>query len=170
MYCPNCLKENSPERRFCRYCGMALQIVSKELAEHLATGKPDEPVIKLGDGVTQHRMLTMLLWGGIALVVGMGVIAVGNRNDAIGLLGLLLVLGGALLAFYGVVSHLRTAALPSRRVAKQQPLPRSEPDAAGATKSFPEAMASVTELTTRKLDATLEITHEEGTANTRPTE
>jgi hypothetical protein len=180
MYCPNCAKENSAEQRFCRFCGMALQTVSKVLAEHLAASNPEKQAIKPDDGVvdfivdrliykTQHRMLTMLLWGVIALVVGMGVIAVAKDNEPIGLLGLLLVLGGALLAFYGVISHLRATALASRRGAQQKALPPSEPDVAGAGRSFPEAVPSVTELTTRNLDAAPETTHEESAGNTQPT-
>jgi hypothetical protein len=166
MYCPNCAKENSAEQRFCRFCGMALQTVSKVLAEHLAADNSDNKIIKPVDGVSQQRMITMLLWGAIALVVGMGVIAVGKHNDIVGLLGLLLVLGGPLLAFYGLISHLRAAALASRRGALQKALPQSGPDREGATKSFPEAMPSIAELTTRNLDVTPETTNEERAENT----
>jgi len=144
---------------------MALQTVSKELAEHLGTGKAHEQMTK----PDQQRMLTMLFWGVVALVVGMGVIAVGKHNDTVGLLGLLLVLGGTLLAFYGLISHLRAAALVSRQGAQLKALPQSEPDVAGAAKSFPEIMPSVTELTTRNLDATPETKTEERAGNTQPT-
>ena len=170
MYCPNCSKENSAEQRFCRFCGMALQTGSRGLAGHLATGSPDEQLAKLDDGVPQHRMFNMLLWGIVALVVGMGVIAVGKGNDTIGLLGVLLVLGGALLAFYGVISHLRTAAFPSRPVAGRKTRPLSEPGVAEAPNCFPEALPSVTEPTTMNLDAAPEITHDESSGNTQPTE
>jgi len=165
MYCPNCSKENATEQRFCRFCGMALQTVSKELAEHLGTGKAHEQMTK----PDQQRMLTMLFWGVVALVVGMGVIAVGKHNDTVGLLGLLLVLGGPLLAFYGLISHRRAAALASRLGSQLKAQQQSEPDVAGAAKSLPEIMPSVTELTTRNLDATPETTTEERAGNTQPT-
>jgi hypothetical protein len=91
---------------------MDLETVSKELAQHLGGGKAHGQMIK----PDQTRMLTMLSWGVLSLVVGLGVIAVGKHYDTVGLLGLLLVLGGALLAFYGLISHLRAATLASRRM------------------------------------------------------
>src|SRR5262245_21346628 len=169
MYCPNCSKENSAEQKFCRFCGMALQTGARGVAEHLATGSPDEQLAKPDDGVPRLRMFNMLLWGIVALVVGMGVIAVGKGNDTIGLFGVLLVLGGALLAIYGVISHLRTAAF-ARPVAGQKTRPLSESGVAEAPDCFPEALPSVTELTTMSLDPAPEITHDESSGNTQPTD
>jgi hypothetical protein len=140
---------------------MGLQTVAKELAEHLGTHNSDQQIIKHNDGVIQHRMFTMLLWGVLALVAGMGVIAIGKGHGTIGLLGTLLVLGGALVAFYGVISPLRAAALASRRGASQKAIPPTELNATGPAKYFPEEMPSVTERTTRSLDAIPETTTDE---------
>ena len=167
MYCPNCSKENATEQRFCRFCGMALQTVAKELAEHVGAENSERQIVKPNDGVTLRRMVNMLLCGVVALVAGMAVLAVGKGNDTLGLVGLLLVLGGALLAFYGVISPLRAAALASGS-APQKAKPRTELDAKG-TKCLPEAMPSVTELTTRSLGATAEPATDGRAGNTQPT-
>ncbi|HKF57189.1 MAG TPA: zinc ribbon domain-containing protein [Blastocatellia bacterium] len=167
MYCPNCSKENATEQRFCRFCGMALQTVAKELAEHVGAENSERQIIKPNDGVTLRRMVNMLLCGVVALVAGMAVLAVGKGNDTLGLVGLLLVLGGALLAFYGVISPLRAAALASGRGAPQKAKRRTELDAA-ETKRFPEAMPSVTELTTRSFGATPEPATDGRGGNTQP--
>ena len=168
MYCPNCSKENATEQGFCRFCGMALQTVAKELAEHLGADNSEGQIIKPNDGVILRRMVNLLLWGVVALVAGMGVLAIGKGNGTLGLMGLLLVLGGALLAFYGVISPLRAAALASGRSASQKAKPRTELDATG-TKCLPEAMPSVTELTTRSLGATPEPATDGRAGNTQPT-
>jgi hypothetical protein len=147
---------------------MDLQTVAKELAEHLGARNSEGQIIKPNDGVTLRRMVNMLLWGVVALVAGMAVIAVGKGNGTIGFLGLLLAVGGALLAFYGVISPLRAAALASGRGAPQKAKPLTDLNATGAEKCFPEAMTSVTELTTRSLGATPESATEP-VRNTQPT-
>jgi hypothetical protein len=148
---------------------MALQTVAKELAEHLGTHNSEQEIIKHNDGVIQYRMFTMLLWGVVALVAGMGVIALGKGHSTIGLLGTLLALGGALVAFYGVLSPLRAAALASRRDASQKAMPPTALNATGPATYFPEDTPSVTELTTRSLGATPETTTDERARNTQPT-
>jgi predicted RNA-binding Zn-ribbon protein involved in translation (DUF1610 family) len=46
MHCPNCGTEISKNQKFCRSCGMGLQMISEAVAEHLSTAdfadSPDE--------------------------------------------------------------------------------------------------------------------------------
>ena len=37
MYCPNCGKENAEGRRFCRSCGLSLQVIVPALAGESST-------------------------------------------------------------------------------------------------------------------------------------
>lgn len=156
MHCPSCGTETSKNQKFCRSCGMGLQMISQAVAKHLSTADSSEPPVE-SEASKQRRMSTLLLWGIAAFFVGMALIVVGKQfphHDWIGLIGVLVLLLGAFVAAYGVISPLRQIRSPSGRPPQPAELPQAEPTALASANSL-EQIQSVTEHTTRTLEPSL---------------
>jgi hypothetical protein len=156
MHCPNWGTETSKNQKFCRSCGMGLQMISEAVAKHLSTAdfaeSPDE-----SEASKQRRMSILALWGIAAFFVGMALLVVGEQvphHDWIGLIGVLVLLLGAFVATYGVISPLRQIRSPSGRPRQSAELPQAGPTAL-ASANFLEQVPSVTEHTTRTLEPSL---------------
>lgn len=164
MHCPNCGTQAAAEQRFCRSCGLELQVFQQALAQQL-TAPGTSP-----RQTPPAARFAWLLFSGIALMfTGAGLLALEKRlglNSAVGLLGLLLTIGGPLLALLAVLSPMLFAR--SARAARL-PLPQSPavlPAAETTSKLGPavavttEPGASVIEHTTRSL-VTVTADHQE---------
>ncbi len=152
MHCPNCGKQTSLNQKFCRSCGMSLETVSKVLTEHLSVADSDRLMAKVNESLLVRRMYKMLLWGIIAVIFGIALLAIGKNNGLITLPGLLIALAGMLLAVYGVLSPLKAMALSSRQSSQPKALKQPEPDLYLPPKHFSEPVPSVTERTTELLE------------------
>ena len=150
MHCPNCGTQASSAQRFCRSCGLELhaiqQIVARQLSEAKPTSRPGE----------QAARLAWQLFSGVVLMfAGAGVLALEKRHvfgAPAGLIGLLLTMGGPLLALHAVLAPL----LYPQKSAHRK-LQSVEPLAADTTSKLAltpgaEAVLSVTEHTTRTLE------------------
>src|SRR5215216_6097742 len=126
MHCPNCGKQTSLNQKFCRSCGMNLETVSRVLTEHLSVADPDKLVARVNDKLLARRMYRTLLWGIIAVIFGVALLAIGKDYGLVGLLGLLISLAGMLLAAYGVLSPIKAMTLPSRQSSEPKVLKQSE--------------------------------------------
>jgi hypothetical protein len=158
MYCPNCGKENSRGQKFCRSCGMSLQLSSQAVTEFL--------------GVEPQRSLQSKLDGwaklggaiGIAMLllvfVFMFVCILGKRIFGLDLFGVLNLVGPivapiALMLLFvsaGILIGPRAAKeiLSGFRATNRPGLPRD--GAANGPATFPPApRSSITEGTTRRL-------------------
>jgi primosomal protein N' len=156
MHCPSCGTETSKTQKFCRSCGMGLQMISQAVAKHLSTADSAEPPVE-SEASKQRRMSTLLLWGIAAFFVGIALIVVGKQfphHDWIGLIGVLVLLLGAFVAAYGVISPLRQIRSPSGRPPQPAELPQADPTALASANSL-EQIQSVTEHTTRTLEPSL---------------
>jgi len=69
MYCPNCSSEASKDQKFCRLCGMELQTV----AELIRDQTPSLKCARTGNAAFLPWQRTMLVWGFIAMLVGVAV-------------------------------------------------------------------------------------------------
>lgn len=98
MHCPNCSKQTSLEQKYCRSCGMSLETVSKALTEHLSVPNSDKLAAQANDRLLARRMYSTLLWGIVAVILGVAVLAVGKDYGLVSLLGLFISLAGMLLA------------------------------------------------------------------------
>jgi hypothetical protein len=149
MHCPICGTKASMNQNFCRSCGMELQEISQLVDNHLFATDPTLHQVK-SDANKLHRIPTVVFSGVVSFIIGVALVVADkllSRHDGIGLVGLLLLLAGTLIAVYGVVSPrwraesaLRTSLSPSAI------LPKAE-GAGLASASHLEAKPGVTEHT-----------------------
>lgn len=66
MYCPNCGKTNSGDQKFCRSCGMQLELVVKSLVEQL--NAPDTSLVEKQRSL--DHWITIIAASTISLFVG----------------------------------------------------------------------------------------------------
>jgi hypothetical protein len=155
MHCPGCGTETSKNQKFCRSCGMGLQMISQAGAKHLSASDSSGPPVE--SEASKLRRMSTLLWGMATVFVGMALIVVGKQfphHDWIGLIGVLVLLLGAFVATYGILSHLRQITSPSRNPPQPAEPPRADPTALASANSL-EQIPNVTEHTTRTLEPSL---------------
>jgi hypothetical protein len=135
---------------------MGLQMISQAVAKQLSTADSSEPPVE-SEASKQRRMSTLLLWGIAAVFVGMAIIVVGKQfpnHYWIGLIGVSILLLGAFVATYGVLSPLRQIKSPSRKPPQPAYLPQTGPTELVSANPL-EQIPSVTEHTTRALEPSL---------------
>jgi hypothetical protein len=135
---------------------MDLQMISQAVAKHLSAADSAESPVE-SEASKVRRMSTLLLWGIAAFIMGMALIVVDKQfpdHDWIGLIGVLVLLLGAFVATYGVLSPLRQITSPSRNPPQTAELPQAAPTALASANSL-EQIPSVTEHTTRTLEPSL---------------
>jgi hypothetical protein len=151
MHCPNCGKQTSLDQKFCRSCGMKLETSAKALAEHLSVTGFDKSAAQADEKLLLSRLYKMLLWGIIAFISGLALLAVGKDYRIISVMGLLIMLAGVLVSAYGVLSPLKSAALSGGRSSEPKTLKQSETKQL-PPESFHEPIPTVTERTTNLLE------------------
>ena len=153
MACPKCGLPALPDQKFCRSCGASLQVTTNPLIEHAAFVTPEiNSTIAVKGGT--HRTNRFMLWGMIAILVGVAIGVIGKKliqEDLVAVIGILISLVGMFLSAY---PHLA----PSNRgrhaklSSQPEPLPPAPP-----TKSLPQERPvqyapSITEGTTDLLE------------------
>lgn len=91
MFCPNCGTEATGSRKFCRACGMNLDLISQVMSGHIPVMPLGEPAPKgslfdLNDRSKTTRLGFLSLWGGIMLAALIGIIggALSNLDNEVG--------------------------------------------------------------------------------------
>jgi hypothetical protein len=156
MHCPSCGTETSKNQKFCRSCGIGLQMISQAVAKHLSTADSAESPVE-SEANKQRRMYTLVRLGIVAFFVGMALMVMGKQfpdQDWIGPIGVLVLLLGAFVATYGVLSPLRQITSPSRKPPQPADLPQADPTALPSANPL-ELIPSITEHTTRTLEPSL---------------
>ena len=168
MYCPNCGKENPEARRFCRSCGLSLQTIAPALAGESPTiGEVEnsvQPVSRM-----QAAWQNPLIYALLLIIFGVIMGAVSERaplrsQTAHDIGTIIALLGVGLLGLKGVMLVVAPPghSPPPKRVTPVEQTFQLKPSLLSARP------ASVTENTTRQLDASLEVRSEKP-RDTQPT-
>jgi predicted nucleic acid-binding Zn ribbon protein len=171
VYCPDCGKENPAGQKFCRSCGLSLKPISQALAgevvpaDALVSSEANSTVILQGE---QRFWQNPLIYALCLILLGIIIGVIGDKlvlTKMVTDMGTLIaVLGIGLLGFKGVM----LVVAPPRQLPRAQPAPQVE-EAARLTPALHSAEpASVTENTTRELDATVDRGKEKN-RDTQPT-
>ena len=166
MYCPICGSETSDNQKFCRSCGMDVQIIQTAVAEHLSQRGADESLTaKMIENRRKEleRRGTLIMLSGSSLMVLLVVaflIAVGFGRvfgfdlHPLGLIAPWIIALGLILMVTGIaIGIYPRLAKPSMLYSPDRVIP-SVPDPASKmiVESVVEPIPSVTEHTTRKLE------------------
>src|SRR5215467_7146940 len=94
MHCPGCGTQALDKQKYCRSCGMDLEMISHAISGHLSSADSGQ-ISPESDRSAARRIFKMLLWGMGAVLVGMALIAASKEIQYVGAVGLLLTLLGA---------------------------------------------------------------------------
>lgn len=166
MYCPNCGKENSEGRRFCRSCGLSLSAIEPALTgedRSISTFENSGQPVSRMQAAWQNPFFYALF----LIVLGIIIVAVGNNllsSEAIAGIGTIIaLLGVGLLGLKGVM----LIVAPPRLVLQTKSMPTEGPIAREPARLSAEP-PSVTETTTRQLDTSIDA-RDEKSRDTQPT-
>lgn len=154
MHCPNCGTSAASEQKYCRSCGLELQAIQQLVARQLSEVQP------LPRQNAQVASLAWQLFAGVAIMfTGAALLALEKRHffgAPAGLIGLLLTIGGPLLALHAVLAPLLYPQKPARQQAQPNELiPKqlvADTTSKLALSPGAEPVLSVTEHTTRTLE------------------
>ena len=158
MYCPNCGKENAEGRRFCRSCGLSLQTIAPALAGESPTTSMEESSVEPISRF-QAAWQNPLIYALLLIVFGVIMGAVSERaplrsQTAHDIGTIIALLGVGLLGLKGVMLIVAPPRPlpPVKRVMQVEQTSQLKPSLLSAEPQ------SVTENTTRELDASIEGT------------
>lgn len=150
MYCPNCGKDNSNDERFCRSCGLSLQVIAQVLVDELSATESGDSSSEIKRGGTGWQ--NPLLFGFLMLTLGIVIVIFGKT-----------ILGEQLIADIGTVMAFLSIGLLGFKGAS---LMMSQPNTPPQSRALPEGepttrlppapqtveRTSITEHTTRHLE------------------
>jgi hypothetical protein len=152
MHCPNCATENPDQHKYCRSCGMELQMVSALLANHrsrsgaLKPGKSEEEIT--------FRSVKLIAGSFLTLCLGLLIALAGPRffnQEFVPTVGGFLFLAGLLVFLFASFRLAWMKARPRRAPAMHEAITQSDLKAPTAASLAPP-IPSITESTTRLMD------------------
>jgi zinc ribbon protein len=155
MYCPDCGKENPAGQKFCRSCGLSLKPISQALAGEVLPDRVDKSstLIVQGEPRFWHNPL---IYGLLVIVLGIIIGAVGDKvlsSQTIRDIGTIIsLLGVGLIGVKGVM----LIVAPPRYSLRSQPTRQAEQTSGLEPRLLAAEPPSVTENTTRQLEASVE--------------
>ena len=162
MYCPNCGRQTSANQKFCRSCGMSLQLISQMLAEHLSaaeSGKSPAEIAELAESwLEKHLRWRIRQRSPIAAAISILIVLliyVGRRPEVFRNI-MPLILPIAILIGVVLGKYLNLVKAPFKRQSFQATVPpMAEPSTNQLPSSKHEPLSSVIEPITRTLEPSL---------------
>lgn len=142
------------DQKFCRSCGMSLETVSKAVASHQSAPGSVEPSVK-DESRAVRRMGIMLFCGIVVLLLGAVLLGIDKKllhSDLAGVIGLVMVIAGPILAAYAVISPLWQQSSKSATVPKPKTTVELESNTSTSPEGLPAPPPSITEQTTNILE------------------
>jgi hypothetical protein len=157
MHCPACGAQSPIDHKFCRSCGMDLQVVSATLAVHLSTAgqlsAAEAARLRRAEAAGRMRKFSALM---LALfVTGMGAMGIGALAfHGTVLPGFVILLSGLLIYAYGLLfSAFSRGSRPSPVIPRTNPLPGTDRTIDSSAPEIEAPATSVTERTTQLIDS-----------------
>ena len=157
MYCPNCGKQTSTEQKFCRTCGLGLDMVAQSLGEQLPA-RVDETLIARKERMEKIGVAALSVFGVgllsiLIYLVGLELLKNGNLLGALAIVGLVIMFGCGILS---VILFARAKELGDK--ANKRQLPSQTTESSSSTRELlpegrMEPVPSVTDRTTELLFA-----------------
>ena len=169
MYCPDCGKANPVGQKFCRSCGLSLKPVSQALAGEVVpagASLTSSPVVVQGE---QRFWQNPLIYALMLILLGIVIGGVGEKvfqaKTVSDIGSVVALLGIGLLGFKGVMLVIAPPRSSARSERAAEEFEDSHEPGPGLLSAEPP---SVTENTTRQLDATIDR-EKEKSRDTQPT-
>lgn len=151
MHCPNCGTQASSAQRFCRSCGLELHDIQQLVARQLSGAEPAR-----NQAAAQRARIAWQMFSGVVVMfAGAALLALEKRyffGAPAGLIGLLLTIGGPLLALHAALTPLLYPQKSLRQKPQPTDLPAADTTSKLALSPGAEPVLSVTEHTTRTLE------------------
>lgn len=169
MFCPNCATKVSPDQKFCRACGLALDKIVQSLHEQLPT-KLDQSLQAQKDKLERLGVAALSIFGlGVLglLLYGVGyklMLTQGNVVAGLAILGLIVLIGSGL---FSVILFAKANELKESKLRRADELAESSPTANLLNEAHVEPLPTVTERTTELLSPTLKSSESETFGNGR---
>jgi len=159
MYCPNCGTETQPDKKFCRACGMDLNLIVRAMTGSLPIFEPTQ----LPTESPRRKMVKMgfiTFGGGILLAALLAIFSEVVSQMSHGFSNVLQNLTpiGGLVVLLGFGMMIYSLFLPKAQVARPfvmpEALPQPPPRVQLPQENYRQPISSVTESTTRLFDET----------------
>lgn len=149
MHCPGCGGESSVDQKFCRKCGFNLEPIGqlvKGQVEKIATDRAEQ------ESRLVRRMFRWITWGCLVLLFGVVLLVLNRGFIHAGLLTpltSLLILGGVVIAMYGLLSTMIRGTYLPAKTSKPDQIKPAKPTGELPEARIPAFIPSVTERTTQ---------------------
>ena len=154
MNCPKCGAQTIQDQKFCRSCGVSVQMVTQPLANNVMVSRP-EGELEISAQKETPRGNKFLLWGFIIMFIGVAIGVIGKmliHQDIVTVVGVLVSLLGMFLSVYPFLLPSPRQKSESSAPSQAEGLREARPSKYLPQGNSSEYLPSITERTTGLLE------------------